>query len=67
MSRANDSNLFADLSGTSNSTAGNPYDALLEACQQDPVSTKTSVRVGGELMASATNPDSLSDAPRDSK
>lgn len=35
MSRAADDNVFADLSGTSNSTTDNPYDALLEACKQE--------------------------------
>ena len=37
MSPAADGNVFTDLSGTSNSTTGNPYDALLEACKQEPV------------------------------
>lgn len=36
MSRIADGNVFADLSGTSNSTTENPYDALLEACKQEP-------------------------------
>ena len=37
MTPAGDGNVFTDLSGTSNSTTGNPYDALLEACKQEPV------------------------------
>lgn len=65
MSRAADGNVFADLSGTSNSTTDNPYDALLEACKQESVSTKLSVRMDGMLIAPETNPASLSDAPRD--
>lgn len=40
MSRATDGNVFADLSGTATSTTGNPYDALLEACNQEPVPKK---------------------------
>ena len=37
MSRAADGNVFTDLSGTSDSTTDNPYDALLEACKHEPV------------------------------
>ena len=65
MSRIADGNVFADLSGTSNSTTDNPYDALLEACKQEPVHHKSSVCVAGELIVRETNPASLSDAPRD--
>ena len=62
-------NVFADLSGTSNSTTGNPYDALLEACKNEPVTAPLSGpdRVVGKLIALETNPASLSDTPRDSK
>lgn len=67
MSHATRGNVFADLSGTSTSTTGNPYDALLEACKQDPVFTNQAERVAGELIVLETNPASLSDAPRDSK
>lgn len=67
MSRAADDNVFADLSGTSNSTTDNPYDALLEACKQEPVIVKPSVDVTGELIAPETNSASLRDSPRDSK
>lgn len=67
MSRTADGNVFADLSGTANSTTGNPYDALLEAAKQEPVPTKSSVQVAGELIAPETNPASLPDAPRESK
>lgn len=45
MARIADGNVFADLSGTSNSTTGNPYDALLEACKQEPVHHKNQAYV----------------------
>lgn len=67
MSRAADGNVFADLSGTSNLTTNNPYDALLEACEQDTVIISSQVRVAGKLIAPETNSASLSDASRDSK
>ena len=69
MSPAADGNVFADLSGTSDSTTGNPYDALLEACKQEPVFNKPCVQdhVAEELIVAETNPASLSDASRDSE
>lgn len=67
MSCTADGNVFADLSGTSKSTTDNPYDALLEACKQEPVTMKPSVCVAGELIVLETNPILLPDAPRDSK
>ena len=69
MSPAADGNVFTDLSGTSNSTTGNPYDALLEACKQEPVLETPSwaFRMAGKLIPLETNPASLSDAPRDSQ
>ncbi len=33
----NDGNTFADLSGAMSSTSDNPYDALIEACENDLV------------------------------
>ena len=36
MSPTADGNIFTDLSGTSGSSTGNPYDALLDSCKQDP-------------------------------
>ena len=63
MSRTAEPNVFADLSGTSNSTTDNPYDALLEACKQEPVTANSSLRGAVELIVSETNPASLSDAP----
>ena len=39
MPRGTDDNVFTDLSGTSNTTTDNPYDALLEACNHEPVFT----------------------------
>lgn len=69
MSRAADGNVFTDLSGTSNATTDNPYDALLEACKQEPVSKNQAVHTVWlqTLIHVETNPASLSDAPRDSK
>ena len=67
MPRGTDDNVFSDLSGTSNSTTDNPYDALLEACNHEPVSTHSNVLVVGLLIAIETNPASLSDAPGNSK
>lgn len=37
-SRTADSNVFEDLSGTSSSPTGNPYHALIQACEDDLVS-----------------------------
>ena len=67
MSRETDGNVFADLSGTSNSTTDNPYDALLEACNQNPVIIGSNVLMVGLLIALETNTASLSNAPRNSK
>ena len=67
MPRGTDDNVFTDLSGTSNSTTDNPYDALLEACNHEPVITHSNVRVVGLLIAIETNPASLSDTPGNSK
>lgn len=67
MSCVADGNVFADLSGTSNSTTDNPYDALLEACKQEPVSRSQSGRMTRDLIVPETNPASLPDAPRDSE
>ena len=66
MSRAADGNVFTDLSGTSNTTTDNPYDALLEACKQEPVSKNPEVHAVWleTLINLETNPASLSDAPR---
>ena len=67
MPRGTDDNVFTDLSGTSNCTTDNPYDALLEACNHEPVITYPNVRMVGLLIAIETNPASLSDAPGNSK
>lgn len=37
MSRTADGNVFTDFSGLSTSASGNPYDGLLEACNNEPV------------------------------
>ncbi|KAL9127220.1 MAG: hypothetical protein Q9217_003858 [Psora testacea] len=37
MSRSANKNTFADLSGVSGSSSGNPYNALLDACKHRPV------------------------------
>jgi len=37
MSRTDDGNDFADLSGATSSTSDNPYDTLIDACVNDPV------------------------------
>lgn len=34
---ANQANTFEDLSGISTSAFSNPYDALIAACEDDPV------------------------------
>ena len=47
MPRGTDDNVFTDLSGTSNSTTDNPYDALLEACNHEPVITLPLKRTDG--------------------
>ena len=49
MPRGTDDNVFTDLSGTSNSTTNNPYDALLEACNHEPVITLPFGRTDGWL------------------
>lgn len=33
-------NTFEDLSGVDSAAFSNPYDALIDACQDDPVSSK---------------------------
>ena len=38
VSRTADGNVFEDLSGISNSSTGNPYEALIQACENDAVS-----------------------------
>ena len=41
MSPKEDRSVFADLSGILTSNCENPYDALIEACSNDPVSLAT--------------------------
>ena len=36
MSKTAEDNIFTDLSGSSTATHGNPYNSMLEACNQDP-------------------------------
>jgi hypothetical protein len=49
-------NKFEDLSGVDIAAYANPYDALIEACEDDPVSTPFPVPQAQQSRACATSP-----------
>ena len=62
-----DDNTFTDLSGTSASNSGNPYDPLIETCSNDPVRNVLPSNQSPTLKVAGKDQATLSDAPRSSQ